>query len=265
MAGLYDRDYSVLTKEEIAEKERIDAEGGNVVGARFGRRNFFHKYPKAVRHYMTLFPNNYLDVQLLKDVDKLEKQCDGFEALLNDVKITELDIKRFIQNNQYYHIPASIFKLYFFGHHEAALFKEFPLGNSYKADYLLVGRASGGWQFIFVEFENPYNNITLRDGNFGETIRKGINQIEDWKEFLESNYTTLSTEFEKYKHQILPGEFYKYDSTRMHYVVVAGRRNDFNEKTRVQQRRLEDERKIKLIHYDNLLDIARDLIGNNAY
>ena len=91
----------------------------------------------------------------LKEEEELRHQCDRFEELLNKRGITELDIKRYIQDNGYYHIPASIFEGYSFGHHEAVLFKEFQLGATYQADYLLAGKASGGWQFIFVEFENP--------------------------------------------------------------------------------------------------------------
>lgn len=265
MLGLYERDYTELTQEEIKEKEKIDSEGGHVTGAKFGRRNFFHKYPKAVRHNMSLFPNNYMDIQLLKDEPELVKQCDGFESLLNNTNITELDVKRYIQNNGFYHIPASIFKHYDFGHHEAALFKEFPLGTKYIADYLLVGRASGGWQFIFVEFENPYGRITLADGNPGEAIRKGLNQIDEWKPFIEGYYSTLSAEFEKYTAQSLPREFTRFDSTRMHYVVVVGRRTDYNETTRLFQRRSEAERNIKILHYDNILDDARNLIGARTY
>lgn len=265
MVGLFDRDYTKLTAEEVQEKEKIDADCGHVVGAKFGRRNLFHKYPKAVRHNMSLFPNNYMDIQMLKDSSELEKQCDGFETLLNDTTITELDIKRYIQNNKYYHIVASIFKHYDFGHHEAVLFKEFQLGTSYKADYLLAGRASGGWQFVFVEFENPYGRITLADGNPGEAIRKGLNQIDEWKSFIEGYFSILSAEFEKYTTQSLPREFTRFDFTRMHYVVVAGRRSDYNETTRLYQRRNEVERNIKILHYDNLLDDARNLIGERSY
>ena len=83
MLGLYERDYTELTQDEIKEKEKIDSEGGHVTGAKFGRRNFFYKYPKAVRHNMSLFPNNYMDIQLLKDEPELVKQCDGFESLLS--------------------------------------------------------------------------------------------------------------------------------------------------------------------------------------
>lgn len=266
MAGLFNRDYTKLTAEEIQEKDRIDAEGGHVVGAKFGRRNFFHKYPKAVRHNMSLFPNNYMDVLLLKDIVELEKQCNGFETLLNDTSITELNIKRYIQNNGFYHIPASIFAQYPFGHHEAVLFKEFQLGTSYQADYLLAGRASGGWQFVFVEFENPYGYVTLQNGNWGDVIRKGLNQIDEWKSFIESNYPTIHVEFLKHTNRTLPDEFVRFDSSRMNYVVVAGRRQDFDNPTsRQKQRRSEQENNIKILHYDNLLDDARRLIGAPAY
>ena len=103
----------------------------------------------------------------------------------------------------YYHIPASIFSNYTFGHHEAVLFKEFPLGTQYVVDYLLAGRASGGWQFIFVEFENPYNNIVVKDGDWGMTVRKGLKQIRDWQAFIAANYAVLYEEFKKYTPKIL--------------------------------------------------------------
>ena len=186
--------------------------------------------------------------------------------MLRDRFISELDIKRYIQNNKYYHIPASIFSNYTFGHHEAVLFKEFPLGTQYVVDYLLAGRASGGWQFIFVEFENPYNNIVVKDGDWGMTVRKGLKQIRDWQAFIAANYAVLYEEFKKYTPKILTEEFFRYDPTRMHYAVVAGRRQDFDDPAiRVLQRQLKKESDIKLLHYDNLLDDSRRLIGMSSY
>lgn len=267
MAGLFERDYQIVEDCEIQEKIRIEAEANGKRKHIFGRKNCFLQYPKAIRHSKSLFPNNYMDIVLLEEAEKLEKQCNEFEELLNDTTTTELNIKRFIQDNKYYHIPASIFNRFSFGHHEAVLFKEFQLGTSYKADYVLAGRASGGWQFIYVEFEKPYGSITLKDGGWGTTIRSGLNQIEDWKGYLEANYSSIKAEFEKHTNKPLPKEFTSFDSSRIHYVVVAGRRNDFDchEKNRLLQRRVEQQQDIKIIHYDNLLDYARALIGKNSY
>ena len=117
MKGLYDQDFTVLTPEEEQEKERIDAEGNAARKTRFGQKNMFHYYPEAVRrYYASLFPNNFMDFMLLRDEKVLNAQCDGFEALLNDKSISELDIKRYIQNNKYYHLPASIFRSFRWEH-----------------------------------------------------------------------------------------------------------------------------------------------------
>lgn len=267
MNGLYDRDFTVLTPEEEHAKEQIDSEENPAKKTRFGRKNPFHYYPEAVRrHYASLFPNNFMDFMLLRNKEALNVQCDGFETLLSDKSISELDIKRYIQNNGYYHIPASIFSRYPFGHHDAVLFKEFPLGTQYVADYLLAGHASGGWQFIFVEFENPYSNIVTKGGDWGATVRKGLKQVRDWKAFIAANYAALYEEFKKYTPRTLPDEFFRYDPTRMHYVVIAGRRQDFDDPViRISQRQLEKEGGIKLLHYDNLLDDSRRLIGMSSY
>lgn len=45
---------------------------------------------------------------------------------------------------------------YNFGHHDAYIIPEFMLGNSYKVDYLLIGKSSRGYEFVFIELEKPY-------------------------------------------------------------------------------------------------------------
>lgn len=267
MKGLYKRNYLELTPSEIEEKKRIDAEESHLRAAKFGRKNHLFLYPKAVRHYYaSLFPNNYIDFMDLRNEKELVEQCDNFEKLLDNKETKELDIKHYIQDNEYYHIPASILYYYNFGHHEAVLFKEFPLGTRYQTDYLLAGRRSGGWEFVFVEFEAPYGSITLADGEWGNVVRKGLKQISDWKKFIESNYAIIHDEFTAYTERTLPEEFIRYDSTRMHYVVVAGRRDDFeHDSVRREQRYMERENEVRIIHYDNLLDSARELIGAKSY
>ena len=51
----------------------------------------------------------------------------------------------------------------------------------------------------------------------------------------------------------------------MNYVVVAGRRIDFLDKTRRLRRDMEHSNNIKILHYDNLLDISRRTIGESTY
>lgn len=162
-------------------------------------------------------------------------------------------------------IVGSIMKEFFnFGHHEAHIFSEFPLGTSYKVDYLLLGLNSDGWHFVFIELEAVYGQITNKNGDFGTVLRKGESQIKDWEIWLERNFNSLTEFFlRKIKpNDFLPTEFYNYDRTRVQYVVVAGRRSDFNERTYRLVRELKNKN-IQYIHYDKLMDVCNGLISSN--
>ncbi|EGQ23769.1 hypothetical protein HMPREF9372_2653 [Sporosarcina newyorkensis 2681] len=265
---IYSRDFTVLTKEELKEweilkdKEVVHRSGNFVV-----RRSKYREYPAAVRHYESLFPNNHLDIVDLQKIEQLTKLTEKFHQMIDNPNSNERSILNWIRENRAYFIIASIMKgPYNFGHHDAFIFPEFQLGNTYQVDYLIVGRNSGGYEFIFVELEHPNKNITLADGHLGDAIRKGERQVIDWKYWLEANYATLYETFNKYKDpkKLLPVEFMKYDSTRIHYAVIAGRRNDFNEKT-YQLKRQKLTEGILLLHYDNLYDSAMALIGESTY
>ena len=254
--GIYNRDFSILNQGEIEEKERIDKE--------CHVEKMFHvdplpRYPIAVRHFLSLFPNNHLDPKELKDKERIQSICDEYYDLLCSDGINEQKITKFIKENQYYMIPGSIFSLYNFGHHEAYLFNEFTLGTRYRADYLLIGKSSDGYSFVFVEFEHPNGDTTLMDGELGKAFRSGIIQVDEWKRFLESNFNSITDELKKYTKENLPDEMYTFDSSRFHYVVVAGRRSDFPEKTYRIRREYMKDKDIVLLHYDNLFDYTQQL------
>ncbi|MEN1761577.1 Shedu anti-phage system protein SduA domain-containing protein [Anoxynatronum sibiricum] len=267
---IYERDYTILTDEEldewerIKEKESITKDGKKLLF----RKNLFREYPKAARHYISLFPNNYLDINELEESEKLIPFLDLFLELLDGAQTDERAILNFIKEKKAYFLVGAILRGYFnFGHHDAYIIPEFMLGVSYKVDYLLIGKNSGGYEFVFVEFEKPRGRITNGDGELGEVFRKGLNQVQDWDTWLDSNYSSLYEVFSKYKHPEIQrdGEFLKYDKTRIHFVVVAGRRDDFTEKTYRIKRSKFDREKISVLHYDNLFDVAKELIGKSTY
>lgn len=200
---LYERDYHLgLTETEEQQYEEITGRKfweKRVSG--FGRVNNFMAYPKAARMCKSLFPNNYLDVAELRDVERLEHANEEFLSLLDNTECTERSILNFIREKEYYHIIGSIIwgLSINIGNHGAYLFPEFQLGSSYKADYLLLGKCSGGFEFIFVELESPYGNITLKDGQLGAEFRDGISQLEDWKRWLPANYSSFGEIMRKYK------------------------------------------------------------------
>lgn len=269
---LYSRDYNNLTNEEMVKWQQLkEEEIVHELGTLKIRKSKYSMYPKAVRHYLSLFPNNFLDTLDLKQEGKLNLLADKFLTLLGDETINERSILNFINENFAHFIIASILKgPYSFGHHGAFVFPEFQLGNSYQVDFLIVGKSSGGYEFVFVELEHPYKDIFLKDGHLGNAFRKGLNQITDWKRYLDQNFESLNETFEKYKNPSLPlpKEFLKRDDTRYHYVVVAGRRNHFSineEKSYSIKRETLKDKNTLLLHYDNLYDSAKRIIGKVTY
>lgn len=256
---IYDRDYYLLTPQEKTEWENLkekeivkESSIGNLVV----RKSLYRDYPVAARHFISLFPNNHLDIMDLKQEDMLNNLIDRFEEYLSKSEINERGILNWIRENTAYFIIASLFKAeYNFGHHDAFIFPEFQLGNSYQVDYLLVGKNSGGYEFIFIELEHPTKNITIKDGHLGDAFRKGERQVSDWKIWLESNFSSITETFMKYKspNQNLPMEFLKYDSTRMHFVAIAGKRSNFTERTYQLKRQKRKSEDILFLHYDNLM------------
>lgn len=265
-----ERDYKILSDEELKELESVTSkEVVSDFGSTQIRKNLFHEYPKAVRHNLQLFPNQYLDTQELRNSNSIKDRAKKFKSILDSDKTTEQSLLNQINSNKDYFIIGSILKKYFhFGHHEAHIFREFRLGTTFIADYLLLGRSSDGWHLVFVELESPKDNITKRNGELGSAFRKGLAQIDDWKMWLEQNFSSLQEFFRKHIKQgdQLPDELLRLDTSRINYVVIAGRRDDFHpEKTYRIQRKTIREQQVYLIHYDNLLDAIEDLLTSNTY
>jgi len=265
---IYDIDYSVLSDadrklwEEIQEQEIVYRDGKPSI-LRYTLR---HKYPRAARHFETLFPNNYIDnVDLLNSREEYKNLLGSFEELIADKKITERNILNFIKEKRAHFIIAGILKNFTFGHHALYLFPEFKLPPNHQVDFLLIGENSEGHHFVFVELENPYGEITIQDGSFGNAIRKGIRQIDDWEIWLEKNFSSLRPIFVMYKNKErdLPSEFIDFDTSRIYYVIVGGKRENYNDKTYRLRRNTAQQRQLNILHYDNLVEFANQLLATS--
>lgn len=271
MAHLYTRDYRTITDEEREEYERVLLLE-KPDGKRHGRINHYDLYPEGVKHYLSLFPNNHLVLSELKKRD-LSELDNRFSQIVHDSSSTEREIARFIKNNDAYYIIASVLSGCHIpvGHHATYLFPEFELRangkNDYRADYLLLGKGSGGFEFVFVELESPNTGAVLQNGYPAKGTRSGQTQTKDWKRWLDNHYSELSPFFEKEKstHEELSDEFYHYDSTRMYYVVVSGTRSDYNDTTYYDCRSEMRNSGVILLHYDNLLDYSEELLERNTF
>lgn len=260
--NLYKRDYikTPPTLQEVQVYKNILLTEKEAVGNRkFGRINHKHLYPEAVRHYESLFPNNHVELFDFKNTGNMRELNEEFFALIHNANTNERDVLRFINHKPAYHIIAGVFKYYHFGHHDAYIFPELDLGK-YVADYLLIGKNSGGYEFIFVELEHPNGRTTIKSGHEGEAFRKGTCQIYDWKTEIEAHFAESFAKIIKYSNKpSIPKEFFEYDSSRFHYTVVAGLREDYNDTTYRDRRHKAMQQNILTLHYDNLYDKACEL------
>lgn len=263
---LYEQNYLNLSPEDKAELDSLERKAGDPIKI-INTRDYFN-VSKAVRHHRTLFPNYYLDPRDL-DEPYVNLATAQFETLLDQPEITEREVVKFIKEQRHYFIIGSILNSgpYRFGHHSAFLFPEFRLGPTYKADYLIIGKGSDGYEFIFVELECPQKKATLADGGFAESFRKGLDQVNRWKIWLEMNYTSLMLTLDVHKspRETLPLEFHRLDPSRIHFVVIAGRRRDFTEYTYRQQREESRTNNLSIIHYDNLIDYSKRMSKARTY
>lgn len=261
MFGIYTRDYRIGYNEEEGRQYQLVCDRENS-GTAIGLINHYPDYPEAVRHYLSLFPNHHIDPWDWTSREDFDSLIDGYEKIVHMSSSNERDTQQYIRNKGAYFIILSLLSYYQFGHHEAYIFPEFHLGNDYIPDYLLVGKSSGGYEFVFVELESPHGSIKIeKDRYLGNVPRKGLNQIDDWKRWLESNFNKLESTFKKelVKDHKLPSEFYEYDSSRIHFMLVAGTREDFNDNIYYTARDMLKNKDTTIKHYDNIIDNARNL------
>ena len=267
------RDYLKLSEEELKVfnkykfDNRIQDENGKLIMPKPYSLDDFQ--PGYVYKHDCLFPNHNISYSDIED-DKpwFEQNLEGFKKVLNDKSTTEKHLLSYLRDNKGAFIITSILRHTDFGHHERFIFPEFYLADHYKVDFLIVGRASGGYRFLFVELENPYGQITTEKGEFSIAINKGIKQVKDWKRWVPKNFNSIQQTLKKYKgpNKEFSKEFYELDIDRLYYMVIAGRRTDYNDLSYQIRRELsENGERIKVLHYDNLTDAAEKIIGSNAW
>lgn len=72
---------------------------------------------------------------------------------------------------------------------------EFPLGNDWRADFLLLSANSGMWYATLIELESPKSKLYLKDGTPSKILRVAQRQINDWKDWVRINETYLRQRF----------------------------------------------------------------------
>ena len=181
-----------------------------------------------------------------------EKESEDFLDILNSAQ-KEGDVQSYIKQHKKWFIPLSILKAYDFGHHFSCVVPEYPLGADYRLDYLLIGKNSIGYHFVFVEFEDVNVAYRLKTANsVTNSVRKGFEQIGNWKRWMG-----------EHREYFLKGNGIQEISSNVplwgfNYCLVVGRREKMDDMS--NQLRGEEQQKehgLKIMSYDRLVDYVK--------
>ena len=75
---------------------------------------------------------------------------------------------------------------------------EFPLGNDYKADFVVLASFSGAFEIRMIEIEPPESKIFTKNGTLARRANKALEQVTSWRTYIEKNSRQFRIDIEKY-------------------------------------------------------------------
>ncbi|MFD9234782.1 Shedu anti-phage system protein SduA domain-containing protein [[Kitasatospora] papulosa] len=130
------------------------------------------------------------------------------------------------------------------------------LGGTYEPDFMVARIDSGGLRWVAIELETPALDrlFTEENGTPGAKLRAGIQQVKDWRHWIECNLASA-------RNSPRDGGCGLVDVTpRIEGMVFIGRRRVSQEEDQRRRRDIEWNDRIAVHTYDWLLEEARKLI-----
>ena len=122
------------------------------------------------------------------------------------------------------------------------------LGGNKIPDFAIAGADSIGVHWTLIELESPRAPVAKKDGTLADKAREAVQQIEDWREWLQSNLDFARRPRDE-NGLALPDV--RPESAGL---VLIGRRGDLPAARSEVRRRLIEQRQITVHSYDWLLD-----------
>lgn len=191
----------------------------------------------------------------------------SFEALLDNTK-GEREISAFLGD----HPHVLYWTLCRGAGHSRFVFREFPFGSSYVADFAVVNSYSGVWEVFFVELEPVDSKLFTKAGVPTNRVAGAIKQIDDWRMYLEGNKAGVRADLVRWaKNKDLLGysdgkDPCNYSNNRLsdpttvlidRYWMFAGRRNLTPSDDLARKATFSPGRHIEIATYDRMLDLVR--------
>jgi len=128
------------------------------------------------------------------------------------------------------------------------VWSKLPLGNRI-TDFVFCGQNE---DYLLVEIESPVREVFRRDGQQREQLTHAIDQITDWRIFIENNLATVRNELG------LTGISVNPDS-----LVVIGRTSGITEENRRKLATIQNQNpKLRILTYDDVIQNAKAVAEN---
>ncbi len=153
---------------------------------------------------------------------------------------------------------------------------EFPVGQSFKADFMVIARYSGAFDIKFIEVEPPKEKFFNKDGTLSRRANKAFEQVNSWATYIKKNRTEVLHAIKKYgtEKDLIRGPRKSLTCTAgkslfdpivhvgFNYDILMGRREDLSEKDWERKTAFLENNRVQFVTCDRLFEGA-DKIDRN--
>jgi len=193
---------------------------------------------------------------------------ENFEKLL-DMQEGERGIASFLGEN-----PQAVYWTFCrTGGHTRYVFKEFPIGTRYVADFVILNSYSGLWEVMFIELE-PVDDLTFnKSGTPTKRFLGSLKQVDDWVEYFDEHKLQIRSDLVRWAQtkDILgysdpsfvcndSGDYLVDPSTTIweSFHVIIGRRHALSKEGRRRKATYRTKRDVEVMSYDRILDMVKE-------
>jgi hypothetical protein len=156
---------------------------------------------------------------------------------------------------------------------------EFCFGTDYRADFVVMGPFSGGFDIQFIEMEPPIEQLFTRAGKPADRFAGALAQVRDWKIYVDKNRDIVLKELAKSaekeallwtrwtQNKKVPSKFpsslsplshlHPKAGFNWHYHIVIGRRASLSGEQLGKKAAFHNTDTVEVMTYDRLIDAAK--------
>jgi hypothetical protein len=155
----------------------------------------------------------------------------------------------------------------------SGLIAEFPLGNQFKVDFLILAPFSGSFELRLIEIEPPDAKIFNSDGTLAKRANKALEQVNSWQQHIKKNRASFLRDLSRYatSHDLVRERnseptchvgwplYHPKMALIINYDIIIGRRRDLNDRQIELKAEFKENRGVQIATCDRLLRGAEEI------